>query len=129
MPTADINGPQRRVLSSSVKPVKSIYGNSGLALGDAGTLPFKVTRQWVAPAGYYPEQWFLVDPETREVLYESRPRQTLIMGLQAPTELIDTEAEPVGLAPGTYLIVFSLGGLKGGEIEVKAAPSGSVEAA
>jgi hypothetical protein len=120
MPTADVHGPQRKVLSSSVRPVPAIYGTSGIALKTNKTLPFKVTREWSAPAGYYSEQWFLVDPQTKEVLFEAPARLRLMWGLQAPTEVTDEIHEPIDLAVGSYLIVFALGGLKGGELQVEA---------
>ncbi len=126
---ADINGPQRKVLMSRVRPARTVHGADGIAVDDGTTVPFEVYRAWSAPAGHYPEQWFLVRPETKEVLYESRPVTRLIFGLQAPTELTDVVDEPVPLEPGTYQIVFALGGLKGGELEVTAAPVGSASAA
>ena len=115
---ADINGPQRKTLMTRVRPVKAPYGTAGIGLKDGSTLPFEVTRSWSAPAGHYPEQWFLVNPKTREVLYESRSVTRFIFGLQAPTDVTDTVDEPLELAPGTYQIVFALGGLKGGEVDV-----------
>src|SRR5688572_958704 len=108
---ADINGPQRKTLMTRVRPVKATYGTEGISSKDGLTLPFEVYRAWSAPAGHYPEQWFLVDPKTKEVLYESRAVTRFIFGLQAPTEVTDVIEEPLELAPGTYLIVFALGGL------------------
>lgn len=118
---ADINGPQRKTLMTRVRPVKTAHGTDGIAVADGKTLPFEVSRSWSAPAGYYPEQWFLVDPKTREVLYESRQATRHMFGLQAPTEVTDVVSEPFELAPGAYQIVFALGGLKGGEIDVTVA--------
>ena len=115
---ADINGPQRKTLTTRVRPVKTTYGTEGIGLKDGMTLPFEVVRSWSAPAGHYPEQWFLVNPKTREVLYESRSMVRFVFGLQAPTEFNDVVDEPFGLEPGTYQIVFALGGLKGGEMDV-----------
>ena len=115
---ADINGPQRKILTSRVRPAKAAHGTDGIALQDGKTLPFEVTRQWSAPAGYYPEQWFLVNPQTREVLYESPQVTRRIFGLQSPTDVTDVIEEPFELAPGTYRIVFALAGLKGGEADV-----------
>lgn len=115
---ADINGPQRKTLMTRVRPVKATYGPEGIGLKDGRTLPFEVSRSWSAPAGHYPEQWFLVNPKTREVLYESRSVVRFVFGLQAPTEVSDVVDEPFELAPGTYQIVFALGGLKGGEMDV-----------
>ena len=118
---ADINGPQRKTLMTRVRPVKATRGTEGIVLKDGATLPFEVLRSWSAPAGQYPEQWFLVDPKTREVLHESRSMVRFIFGLQAPTEVIDVVEQPLSLEPGSYQIVFSLGGLKGGEIDVTVA--------
>jgi hypothetical protein len=115
---ADINGPQRKVISTTIRPVRAAHGTSGIAVRDGKTLPFEVTRAWSAPAGYYPEQWFLVDPATKEVLYERPARVELVKGLQAITEFTDRLEEPFDLAVGTYQIVFSLGRLKGGEVEI-----------
>lgn len=118
---AEIDGPQRTVLSSEVKPAKRMHGEAGIPLRGGRTLGFVVARSWVAPAGYYEEGWYLVDPATREVLYEEPPRLAQIWGLQGLTELRTQVTEPIALAPGKYLIVFALGGIKGGELEVEAA--------
>ena len=115
---ADINGPQRKTLMARVRPVKATHGTEGIVVKDGATLPFEVVRSWSAPAGHYPEQWFLVNPKTREVLYESRSVIRFIFGLQAPTDVTDLVDVPFPLEPGSYQIVFSLGGLKGGEIDV-----------
>lgn len=122
---ADINGPQRKTVMTRVRPTRASFGASGIALRDGKTLPFEVYRAWSAPAGHYPEQWFLVDPQTKEVLYESRPVTRLIFGLQAPTEITDVVEEPFELPAGNYQVVFALGGLKGGEIEVVATAADS----
>lgn len=118
---ADISGPQRKTLMTRVRPTRATHGADGIPLKDGKTLPFEVHRSWSAPAGYYPEQWFLVDPKTREVLYESRVRTRYIFGLQAPTDVVDVVEEPIALDARPYLVVFALGGLKGGELEVSAA--------
>lgn len=117
---ADINGPQRKILTARVRPAKASSGRDGIAIRDGRTVPFEVFRSWSAPAGYYPEQWFLVNPETREVLYESRSMTRYMFGLQAPSDLTDVVTEPLALEPGSYQIVFALGGLKGGELAIEA---------
>lgn len=126
---ADINGPQRKILMSRVRPERSALGAEGITLRDGKTLPFEVYRAWSAPAGHYPEQWFLVNPKTKEVLYESRSAVRAMFGLQAPTEVTEVVSEPVPLEAGTYQIVFALGGLKGGEIEVTAGEATAESAA
>ena len=88
-----------------------------------------MARTWSAPAGHYSEQWFLVHPETREVLFEGPAKTAPILGLQAPTDLLDEVWEPFTLDAGTYLIVFALGGTMGGQIEVEAASGPSEEVA
>ena len=115
---ADINGPQRKVLMSRVRPERAALGTDGIAIQDGKTLPFEVYRAWSAPAGHYPEQWFLVNPQTKEVLYESPAPVRSMFGLQAPTEVTEVVSDPIPLEPGTYQIVFALGGLKGGELDV-----------
>jgi hypothetical protein len=122
---ADINGPQRKTLMTRVRPVKATHGTEGIVLKDGTTLPFEVTRSWSAPAGHYPEQWFLVNPKTREVLYESRSVIRFIFGLQAPTEVSGVVDEAIELEAGSYQIVFALGGLKGGEMDVTVAAAGA----
>ena len=117
---ADINGPQRKIVASWVRPTKSVHGTEGIAIRDGKTLPFRVHRAWSAPAGHYSEQWFLVHPETKEVLLEGPAPVRLVWGLQSLTEFTDEVTEPVELAPGKYLVVFALGGLKGGELEIEA---------
>ena len=117
---ADISGPQRKILSAEVRPARSIWGEAGIAVRDGQTLPFVVARKWNAPAGYYLEQWFLIDPKTREILYEGSERQRLIWGLQSWTDISDEVPGGFSLAPGNYEIVFALGGMQGGEVEVTA---------
>ena len=126
---ADINGPQRKIVASRIRPVKVSHGTEGIALRDGKTLPFRVTRSWSAPAGHYPEQWFLVHPQTKEVLLEGRAVTRLVWGLQSLTEFTDEVTTPIDLQPGPYLLVFALGGLKGGEVEVEAREAPASEAA
>lgn len=126
---ADIGGAQRKVVVAAVRPLDRAVAESGIALRGGHTLPFAVARAWSAPAGVYAEQWFLVDPSTREVLFESELRETSIWGLQSLTELTDEVVVPIDLSPGTYLVVFALGGVKGGEIEVEASEPPAEEAA
>lgn len=126
---ADVAGHQRKVVRSLVRPVKRAHGDSGIRSRDGTTLPFTVTRGWNAPAGRYPEQFFLVHPETREVLYESPVRNVLIWGLQSVTDLSDEVSLPLPLAPGTYQVVFALGGRMGGEIDVEVTEVSAEEAA
>jgi hypothetical protein len=118
---ADIGGLQRKVVSSSVRPARINHGESGIALRNGRTLPFVVTRSWSAPAGHYEEAWYLVDPSTREVLYESVSGEVRVWGLQSWTPFSNTVTEPIPLTPGNYLIVFALGGSQGGETTVAAA--------
>jgi hypothetical protein len=118
---ADIAGLQRKVVSSRVHPARVSDGDSGIPLKDGRTLPFVVTRSWSAPAGHYDEAWYLVDPSSREVLYERSAGEVRVWGLQSWTEFSDTVTEAIFLAPGSYLIVFALGGVQGGEITVPAA--------
>ena len=126
---ADINGPQRKVLMSRVRPERAALGAEGISLRDGQTLPFEVYRAWSAPAGHYPEQWFLVNPKTKEVLYESRSVVRAMFGLQAPTEVTEVVSEPVPLEPGAYQVVFALGGLKGGEMDVTVGEADTASAA
>jgi hypothetical protein len=118
---ADRAGLQRKIVSSDVRPVRVSAGNSGIALKNGRTLPFVVSRSWSAPAGHYNEAWYLVDPSTREVLYESSSGEVRVWGLQSWTEFSNTVTEPIPLAPGSYLVVFALGGQQGGEMTVSAA--------
>jgi hypothetical protein len=126
---ADIAGSQRKVLSSWVRPSRSSDGTDGIALRDGRTLSFRVHRAWSAPAGVYVEQWFLVDPQTREVLHESPAVERAVWGLQGLTELTDEVRVGIPLEPGSYQIVFALGGLMGGEREVEAYEPPAEEAA
>lgn len=126
---ADINGPQRKILEGYVRPVKAAHGLEGIPVRDGRSLPFVVSRQWSAPAGHYVEQWFLVKPDTGEVFIEGPTREPLILGLQARTELEDEVTGSLPLEPGTYQIVFALGGLKGGEIDVQVVEAPAEEAA
>lgn len=94
------------------------HGESGIPVEAGVTLPFVVERRWNAPAGYYPEQWFLIDPATREILYEGPEQHLLIWGLAAWTDATTRVAGGFPLAPGNYQIVFALGGAVGGELDV-----------
>jgi hypothetical protein len=118
---AQIAGLQRKVISSTVRPVRIGYGESGIPLRAGRTLPFVVARSWSAPAGHYDEAWYLVDPATQEVLYAGPKREVRVWGLQSWTEFRDTVTEAIPLIPGSYLIVFALGGSKGGQTTVPAA--------
>ena len=126
---ADIDGPQREVKTSEIRPVRTDFGLEGIPVRGGRTLPFRVTRGWVAPAGHYPETWYLVQPETKEVLFEAPSRLASIWGLQGLTEVSDEITESIPLTPGKYLIVFALGGIKGGEAEVEAVEVPREEAA
>ena len=129
MPEADIDGPQRKVLRSNVRPVRTNHGPSGIPLRSGRTLPFLVERGWNAPSGYYTETWYLYHPETKEVLIEGEGRVSLIRGLPAITDLVDEVRRPYELQPGGYKMVFALDGLKGGEIDVVAVEVPAEEAA
>jgi hypothetical protein len=117
---AEIKGHQRKVIDGRFVPTKLSHGTAGIPVRDGRTLPFKVIRRWSAPAGHYNEQWFIVDPESREVLYESRTTEVLLMGLQAPTTLTDEIGDRLRLKPGKYLVVYALDGISGGEFDVEA---------
>ncbi|MGH2757464.1 MAG: hypothetical protein ACRDI3_06720 [Actinomycetota bacterium] len=117
---ADIAGHQRKVVRSLVRPLRAAVGVQGIPVRAGSTLPFSVARGWNAPAGYYPEGWYLVIPDTGEVLHEAYGEVTLIWGLQSVTDLTTAMSEPIELAPGRYQIVFVLGGIRGGTIDVEA---------
>ena len=126
---ADLEGPQRKVLAGRIFPARRVHGEAGIALRNGRALPFVVSREWSAPAGHYVETWYLVHPETREVLFEGPSREISVWGLQSLTELRDDVTEPTRLQPGTYLVVFALGGIMGGQVEVEAAEAPAEEAA
>lgn len=129
MPTADIDGAQRKVLRSEVRPLRTTHGTSGIPIRGGQTLPFVVSRGWNAPMGYYTEAWYLVHPETREVLFEGGSDVRLIGGLPTITDVSEEVRDSFPLQPGTYKIFFSLNGVKGAEIDVKAVEVGAEEAA
>ena len=126
---ADISGSQRKVLTSSVAPARRTMGEAGIPVRDGKTLPFKVVRGWSAPAGIYVERFYLIEPESREVHYESRAVERSLWGLQGLTEFETEVRDPIPLTPGKYAVVFSLGGLMGGEIPVEAFDVSAEEAA
>lgn len=126
---ADISGPQRKVISSSVRPKRVVHGTEGIKLRGGQSLPFTVSRAWNAPSGNYEETWYLVDPKTREVVYEGPVRVAQIWGLQSLTEITDEIVEPMTFAPGTYQAVFALGGLQGGVLDVEVSELPAEEAA
>ena len=106
-------------MRSRIRPTKTGHGSEGIAVRDGKTLPFTVARGWNAPAGYYPEAFYIVDPKTGEVYYESLREVRLIWGLPSVTDVDSEVAEPIELAVGTYQVVFALGGIKGGEATVE----------
>jgi hypothetical protein len=118
---ADIDGHQRKIVSWAIRPARAEHGAAGLVLRDGRSLPFVVERSWNAPAGNYPERWYIVDPASREVLYEGPERLARIWGLQSWTELRDQISTPIELRPGSYWLVFALGGIMGGQVDFEAA--------
>ena len=129
MPTADIDGLQRKIVRTEVRPVRPNHGSSGIPIRSGRTLPFVVSRGWNAPAGYYTESWYLVHPETREVLHEAPGKVRLIQGLPTVTNLSEEIREPLPLQPGPYKLVFALDGVKGAEVDVEAVEVPAEEAA
>jgi hypothetical protein len=117
---ADIEGAQRKVLVSSVAPLKPSHGDSGIAIRGGKSLPFVVRREWSAPAGHCVETWYLVVPDTGEVLFEGPRREVQIWGLQSLTEIVDEVLQPIPLQPGDYEIVFALDNVRGGKLPVEA---------
>lgn len=128
MPTADIAGNQRKVMRSAARPARTAIGTEGIPTRDGKTLPFVVSRGWNAPAGYYPETFYIVAPATGEVFYASPTVTRLIWGLPSITDVETVVEEPVELPPGTYNLVFSLGGIKGGEATVEVYDAGTAAA-
>lgn len=126
---ADISGSQRKVVVSSIAPLRPSLGDAGVAIRDGRTLPFVLRREWSGPAGHQIETWYLVAPDTREVLYEGPRREVSIWGLQSLTEIVDEVTEPILLEPGSYEIVFSLDGGMGGTLEFEAVEAPAEEAA
>jgi hypothetical protein len=120
MPTADISGPQRRVLAFRIGPAKPSQGDAGIPLSGGRTLPFVVWRQWIAPAGHYAERYYIVDKDSREIIWEGPQREQTTWGLQGATEERTTINDSFPLEPGNYLVVFALGGVSGGEFDVNA---------
>lgn len=126
---ADISGSQRKVVASRVMPLGHPRGQEGIPMRDGMTLPFTVSRSWSAPAGTYAERFYLIDPKSREVYLEGPPGEGAVWGLQGLTEFTDTIIEPVPITPGSYALIFSLGGLLGGEVPVEVFETPSEEAA
>lgn len=115
-------------MRSGARPVRSAHGSAGIAVRDGKTLPFVVTRGWNAPAGYYPETFYLVAPTTGEVYYAAPTVTRLIWGLPSITDVESAVDEPIEIPPGAYNLVFSLGGIKGGETTVEVFETGSAAA-
>jgi hypothetical protein len=120
MPTADLSGPQRRVLAFKIVPAKPSQGDSGIPLRRGRTLPFVVWRQWIAPAGHYAERFYIVDKDSREIIWEGPQRHQTTWGLQGATEERTAIDDSFPLEAGNYLVVFALGGVSGGEFDVNA---------
>jgi hypothetical protein len=126
---ADIRGLQRKIITASVRPLKTSFGSSGIRVRNGRTLPFAVTREWSAPAGHYAETWYLVHPESREVFLEGPVGNARVVGLQSVTAFTDEVTEPIRLEPGTYQVVFALGGQQGGTIDIEVTEPTAEEAA
>jgi len=126
---ADISGAQRKVLLSGAAPLKPSHGDSGIPVRNGRALPFVLRREWSAPAGHYQETWYLVVPDTREVIFEGPRREISVWGLQSLTAISDEIREAIPLQPGSYEIVFSLGSVMGGKLEVDAVDVPEEEAA
>ena len=126
---ADIGGTQKKVLEASVRPARVAHGAAGIPIQDGVALPFVVERKWNAPAGHYPEQWFLIDPATREILHEGPEEQVLIWGLASWPDVTTRSEGGFPLAPGKYQIALALGGTLGAEVDVEAFPSASTDVA
>lgn len=116
---AELRGHQRKVVDARIVPVKMAHGPLGIPTRNGRTLPFRVKRQWSAPAGHYIEQLYIVDPKTREVLFEAPPREVRLLGLQALTALTDDVTDSFSLKSGPYLVVYALDGISGGEFDVE----------
>lgn len=129
MPTADIDGLQRKIVRTAVRPLRPSHGTAGIPVRAGKTLPFVVERGWNAPAGNYAETWYLVHPESREVLFEGPAQVRLIRGLATITEFTDEVRDDLVLKPGPYKIVFALDGVKGAEVDVEAVEVRTEEAA
>jgi hypothetical protein len=127
MPTADIAGNQRKIMRSGARPARAVHGRDGIPVREGKTLPFVVARGWNAPAGNYPEAFYLVN-EAGEVYYEHPTETRLIWGLPSITDIESTVDQPIELQPGTYKLVFALGGIKGGETEVEVFDAGTAAA-
>ncbi|MGH2754709.1 MAG: hypothetical protein ACRDLB_09755 [Actinomycetota bacterium] len=126
---ADISGSQRKVVTSEVVPTRRMLGDSGIPVRNGRTLPFRVARTWSAPAGTYLERFYIIDPRSREVLYEGPAVERSVWGLQSLTEFATDVRDPISLAPGSYAVVFSLGRMLGGEVPVEAFEVSAEEAA
>jgi hypothetical protein len=126
---AEIEGAQRKVMGAAIAPLKRSLGPSGVFIKEGHSLPFVLRREWSAPAGHQLETWYLVVPSTREVVYEGPKRDVSIWGLQSLTEVVDEVPQSIPLEPGTYEIVFSLGGVMGGKLEFEAVEAPAEEAA
>lgn len=129
MGTAEIKGAQRKVMSHAIRPLKPSHGSRGIAVRSGRTLPFVVEEEWSAPAGNYAERFYIVDIKTREIIFEGPETLQLMWGLQGLTTVRNEIDESFGLTPGTYLLVFALGGLAGGEFEFEAIEAPSEAAA
>lgn len=111
---------QRKVVDHSVTPASRREGDAGIPIKNGRTRAFVVERSWSAPLGVYPESFYLIDPESREVLFEGRTVERDLLGLQAMTVVTERVDDPIDLEPGKYAIVFALGGVMGGEFPVEA---------
>lgn len=126
---ADIDGHQRKIVNAGVRPARIAHGDDGIPVAGGRTLPFRVERAWNAPMGYYRETWYIVHPESREVLFEGPERQIRIWGLQSYTEFVDEVTTRFPLEVGPYLLVLALDRVMGGQTEIKAVEVPAEEAA
>ncbi|MGI8426165.1 MAG: hypothetical protein ACR2FO_03785 [Actinomycetota bacterium] len=90
----------------------------GLPVAGGTALPFVIERSWAGPAGYYWEQWS-IRRGGRDAIFTSEPKQIFIKGLQSVRTFTDRVEAPISIGPGTYNLVFIVGELFMGSVEIK----------
>lgn len=106
------------LIRARVAPAEAPF-EQGIKLIDGKTAPFIVERGWSGPGGNYTEQWS-IRRGGREVLYKSEEKLIFVRGIQSITAYKDQVDEPIELSPGDYNLVFIVGGMFMGSVEITA---------
>jgi len=105
------------LVEAHVAPAERTY-ERGLQVVGGTAKPFLVERSWAGPAGYYWEQWS-IRRGGRDVIFTSEPKQIFVKGIQSLRVFTDRVDQAISIEPGKYNLVFIVGGLFMGSVEIE----------